>query len=168
MKICGSWIHRLFKMLKWLPNSRSGKNIPSVVCEYLPNVPATFCSTLPKTPLLQPNTHLPIFGCTLPSLLCKPSLVAESWGYFSLWCTGFSCGGFSLWRQALGWAGFSSCGTRAQLLWGIWNLYRPGIKPVSPTLAGRFFSTVPPGKSQPKTLNTIAHAHHQLCPLNIS
>ena len=39
----------------------------------------------------------------------------------------------------------SSCGTRAQLLLGTWDLPRPGIKPMSPTLAGRFLSTMPPG-----------------------
>ena len=41
---------------------------------------------------------------------------------------------------------FSSCGTRAYLLCGMWDLFRPGIKPVSPALAGRFFITEPPGK----------------------
>ena len=40
----------------------------------------------------------------------------------------------------------SSCGSRAQLLRGMWNLPRPGLEPVSPALAGRFSSTVPPGK----------------------
>ena len=30
---------------------------------------------------------------------------------------------------------------------GMWDLSRPGIKPVSPALAGRFLMTVPPGKS---------------------
>ena len=32
----------------------------------------------------------------------------------------------------------SSCGSRAQLLCGMWDLPRPGLKPVSPALAGRF------------------------------
>ena len=40
----------------------------------------------------------------------------------------------------------SSCGSRAQLLRGVWDLPRPGLKPVSPALAGRFSSTAPPGK----------------------
>ena len=40
----------------------------------------------------------------------------------------------------------SSCGLRAQLLRGIWDLPRPGLEPVSPALAGRFLTTVPPGK----------------------
>ena len=39
-----------------------------------------------------------------------------------------------------------SCGTRAQLLCGMWDLPRPGLEPVSPALAGRFSTTVPPGK----------------------
>ena len=41
----------------------------------------------------------------------------------------------------------SSCGARAQLLCGMWDLPGPGLKPVSPTLTGRFLTTVPPGKA---------------------
>ena len=41
----------------------------------------------------------------------------------------------------------SSCGPWAQLLLGMWNLPGSGIKPESPALAGRFFTTEPPGKS---------------------
>ena len=40
----------------------------------------------------------------------------------------------------------SSCGSRAQLLRGMWNLPRPGLEPVSPALAGRLSTTAPPGK----------------------
>ena len=40
----------------------------------------------------------------------------------------------------------SSCGARAQLLCGKWDLPRPELEPVSPALAGRFFTTAPPGK----------------------
>ena len=40
----------------------------------------------------------------------------------------------------------SSCGSRAQLLRGMWDLSRPGLEPVSPALAGRFSTTAPPGK----------------------
>ena len=32
---------------------------------------------------------------------------------------------------------------------GMWDLPRPGIKPVSPELAGGFFTTEPPGKLLP-------------------
>ena len=40
----------------------------------------------------------------------------------------------------------SSCGSRAQLLCGMWDPPRPGLEPVSPALAGRFSTTAPPGK----------------------
>ena len=40
----------------------------------------------------------------------------------------------------------SSCGSRAQLLRGMWDLPRAGLEPVSPALAGRFSTTAPPGK----------------------
>ena len=40
----------------------------------------------------------------------------------------------------------SDCGSRAQLLRGMWDLPRPGLKPVSPALASRFSTTAPPGK----------------------
>ena len=38
----------------------------------------------------------------------------------------------------------NKCGTWAQLLRGMWDLPRPGIEPVSPALAGRFFTIEPP------------------------
>ena len=41
-----------------------------------------------------------------------------------------------------------SCGSRAQLLQIMLDLPRPGLEPVSPALAGRFSTTVPPGKPQ--------------------
>ena len=40
----------------------------------------------------------------------------------------------------------SSCGSRAQLLRGMWDLPRPGLEPVYPALAGRLPTTAPPGK----------------------
>ena len=39
-----------------------------------------------------------------------------------------------------------SCGSLAQLLQGIWDLPGPEIEPL---LAGRFFTTEPPGKASP-------------------
>ena len=47
----------------------------------------------------------------------------------------------------------SSCGSRAQLLRGMWDLPRPGLEPVSPALAGRFSTTAPPGKPHVSFLN---------------
>ena len=40
----------------------------------------------------------------------------------------------------------SSCGSRAQLLRGTWDLPRPGLEPLCPALAGRLSTTAPPGK----------------------
>ena len=48
----------------------------------------------------------------------------------------------------------SNCGSRAQSLHGMWDLPRPGLKPVSPALAGRFSTTAPPGKP-PNFLNIL-------------
>ena len=42
--------------------------------------------------------------------------------------------------------GLNSCGTQASLLCRRRGLYGSEIKPVSPTLADRFFTTEPPGK----------------------
>ena len=46
----------------------------------------------------------------------------------------------------------SNCGSRAQLLCGVWDLPRPGLEPVSPALAGRLSTTAPPGKPIPPFL----------------
>ena len=39
----------------------------------------------------------------------------------------------------------SNCGSRSQLLCGMWDLPRLGLEPVSPALAGRFSNTAPQG-----------------------
>ena len=51
-------------------------------------------------------------------------------------CCGFSCHG----ARALEHLGFSSCGSWAQFLWRMWDLPGPGIEPMSPALAGGFFT----------------------------
>ena len=40
----------------------------------------------------------------------------------------------------------SSYGSQAQLLCDMWDLPRPGLEPVLTALAGRFLSSLPPGK----------------------
>ena len=40
----------------------------------------------------------------------------------------------------------SSCGARASLLRGMWDLPGPGLEPMCPALAGGFLTTAPPGK----------------------
>ena len=56
-------------------------------------------------------------------------------------CRLSSCGSWALEYR------LSSCGTQALLLCGMWDLPGPGLKPVSPALAGGFLTTAPPGKS---------------------
>ena len=51
----------------------------------------------------------------------------------------------------------SSCGSRVQLLRGMWDLPRPGLKPVSPASAGRFSTTAPPGKPSPICFYVTVH-----------
>ena len=87
--------------------------------------------------------NLFIFGCVGSLLRCagfslRWLLLLRSMGSR---CTGFSSCGSQAVKCRL-----SSCGSRAYLLRGMWDLPGPGIEPVSPTLAGRFLSTVPPGK----------------------
>ena len=41
----------------------------------------------------------------------------------------------------------SSCGARASLLCGMWDLPGPRLEPMSPALAGGFLTTASPGKS---------------------
>ena len=63
----------------------------------------------------------------------------------------------------------SSCGTRAQLLRGMWDPPRPGLEPVSPALAGRFSTTAPPGKPLKLHSNCLFPIQHSLrTPLKIS
>ena len=44
--------------------------------------------------------------------------------------------------------GFGHNAAWAELLHSMWHLPRPGIKPVCPALAGKFFITEPPGKPE--------------------
>ena len=105
------------------------------------------------------------FGCAGSSLWhmaffssCSEQGLLSSCDAWASHCGGFSgCG-----TLALGHVSFSSCGSWAlehrlshcglnscDLVapWN-WDPLRPGIKPASPTLAGRFFITEPPGKPQ--------------------
>ena len=53
----------------------------------------------------------------------------------------------------------SSCGSRAHLLHGMWDLPRPGLEPVSPALAGRLPTTAPPGKPSVNVLMTMENTN---------
>ena len=82
------------------------------------------------------------------------SVVVTSGGHSSLRCAGLSLLRSLLLRSTGSRrAGsvvvahrLSSCGSRAQLLRGMWDLPRPGLEPVSPALAGGFSTAAPPGK----------------------
>ena len=94
------------------------------------------------------------------------SLVAMSWGYSLSWCMVSPCRGFSCCRaRAVAWAGsvvvarglsscgswalehgLNSCGAWIYLFLSTWDPPKPGNKPLSPALAGGFFTTEPPGK----------------------
>ena len=92
-----------------------------------------------------------MFGLTVPqhaSLSDMNVAVVNEQSYWSY--TGKPVGGQQSPGSCHSWAferGFSSCGTQAQLLHGIWDLPGPGIEPVSPALADRFLSTALPVKS---------------------
>ena len=124
----------------------------------------------------------PLFGCAASSLPCAGFLCrGKSQLPFAVLC------GFTLWwpllLQSVGsrLVGFSRCSTWSQCLccagsgvvvhWlrcsvacGI--LPRPSIEPMSPTLACKFWTTRPPGKSsKSKTLSSrMAAEHHSAFP----
>ena len=82
---------------------------------------------------------------------CRLSLLAVNGVGSSLPCAGFSgWGAWALWAWALG-AAASSLSSRdawAQLLYGMWNLPRPEVEPVSLVSAGELLTTGPPKESQ--------------------
>ena len=85
-------------------------------------------------------------GSTL-YLLCTASVVAEhrfqgSKSAVVAVCKLNSCCFWALEHR------LNSCDSWAQLFHSMWDLPRPGIKPMSPALAGGFFTTEPPGKPQ--------------------
>ena len=63
--------------------------------------------------------------------------------------TGFKHAGFSSCALGALERRLCSCGAWAYLLRDMWDLPGPGLKPLSPALAGGFLTTAPPGKSQP-------------------
>ena len=78
-------------------------------------------------------------------LIAVTSLVAEH-RLYSLWVSVVAVFGLS-------WCGsqtlehrLNSCAAQAVLLCAMWDLPGPGIKPMSPALAGGFFTTEPPGR----------------------
>ena len=94
------------------------------------------------------------------------SLVVASGGHSSSRCAGLSLSR-PLLLHRLQTRRLSSCGSRAQPLCGMWDLPRPGLEPMSPALAGRLSTTVPPGKPL-KTLKKKPHKWDHTLPLGLS
>ena len=88
-----------------------------------------------------------IFGCVGSSFLCEGFLQLRRVGPLFIAVRGpLTIAASLVAEQRLQTLRLSSCGSRAQLLRGMWDLPRQGLEPVSPALAGRFSTTAPPGK----------------------
>ena len=133
--------------------------------------------------------NLSNFGHAGSLLLHELFSSCRKWGILSN-CSarGSHCDGLSCYRTLLlGQASFSSpgtqarqqrqvsrlqvwahnFGTRAQLLCGMWSLSRPGIKPMSPALAGRFLTIGPCGKSLQILIYSFTYYLPQHCPVHL-
>ena len=80
-------------------------------------------------------------------LILAASLAAEH-GLQCVWASALAARGLQQCSSRAVAHRFNSCGARANLLLGMWDLPRSGIKPVAPALAGGFSTTEPPGKPQ--------------------
>ena len=116
--------------------------------------------------------HVLIFGCAFVSS-CGEQRLSSSCGTPASYCSGFSC----CEAQAVGHVSFSSGGLvgsvvaipRSMWLTGLvalWHLPGPGIEPMSLALAGRFFTTEPPGK--PLICGFLASKFFFRCRLQVS
>ena len=103
-----------------------------------------------------------IFDCAGSLLLCRLFSSCSKWGLLSSCSVQASHrGGFSYCRAwAPGYMAFSSCSSKTlehrlnscgawvQLIPGMWDLPGSGMEPMSPALAGSFFTTESPGNPQ--------------------
>ena len=85
--------------------------------------------------------------CWLPVAAWGPARCGEQGQVPSVRVKASQRGGSSCCGSCPPGLGHSSGGSWALLSPGLWHLPRPGIKPMFPALAGRFFSTGPPGMS---------------------
>ena len=85
-------------------------------------------------------TSLFIFGCAESSLLRAFFCSCSEGTTLRLWL---------LIAEAsfVGEHRLNSCVTWAELFLSLWDLLRSGVEPVSPEVAGRFFTSEPPAKS---------------------
>ena len=103
------------------------------------------------------NTFIDIFlfgSARSPLLPMGPSLVVARWRLFG----GFPCcgaTGSSAVGSVVAVSRLPGCSTQPQLLCSMWDPPRPGLEPMSPALAGRFFTAEPPGKSRDLVLPKV-------------
>ena len=92
--------------------------------------------------------YLFIYGCVLGLRFCARAFSScGKWGPLFIAVRGpLTIAASLVVEHRLQTRRLSNCGSRAQLLRGMWDLPRPGLEPVSPTLAGRLSTTAPPGK----------------------
>ena len=95
--------------------------------------------------------NLFIFGCVGSSFLCKGFLWLRQAG--AALHRGIAASLVA--EHRLQTRRLSNCGSRAQLLRSMWDLPRPGLKPVSSALAGGFLTTAPSGKPNSHSLCTF-------------
>ena len=92
------------------------------------------------------------------------SLVVASGGHSSSRCVGLSPSRPLAAEHRLQTLRLSNCGSRAELLRGMWDLPRPGLEHTSPALAGRFSTTAPPGKPNPPFFNLVPYLETEELP----
>ena len=117
-------------------------------------------------------TALGLRCCVWAFSICGERVAALRCGARASYCGGFSCcraWALGTWASVVVACGLSSCGlraleyrlsscgARAWLLRGMWDLPGPGLEPVSPALAGGFLTTVPPGKSLMQCFNLLSY-----------
>ena len=109
------------------------------------------------------------WGCAGSLLLRGLQSSCSAQGYSLVGVTAYHRGGFSRrGAQALGCMGsvdessrLNSCGAWTQLLRGVWDLPGPGKEPVSPALAGGFFTMDPPGMPWSCLLQQLVYLNTQ-------
>ena len=89
--------------------------------------------------------------------VCELSLVEVCGPLIDFSC----CGAWTLWCM-----GIRSCGIPAYLLYGLWDLPGPGIKPMSPALASWIPTTGPPRRSHVLMLLQVDLTLHFRIPLS--
>ena len=127
-------IHYLFKNV--IDSDRHVSLLPVYVCMYFS------CAGSPL--LCGEEPELPSRYGAQASHRCGFS--GRGAGALGMWVSGLASRRLSSLSSGTLELRLSSCGAQVQLPNGIWNLPRPGIKPVSPASAGGFLTTRPPGK----------------------